>query len=123
MEQKESITFTESASDIRKPMGAVNITLFGGMDRLKKHYIDEAEKCGVNVKVLNNARVNISAQIQNADAVVIFTNKVSHLTKKEVMNVARSRQIKVLMCHSCGICSWRECIGCLINESLSSAGL
>ena len=123
MQQKEPVIFTESASDIRKPTGAVNIALFGGMNRLKKHYVDEAKKCGVNVKVLNNARANICAQIQNADAVVIFTNKVSHLTKKEVMHVAKSRQIKVLMCHSCGICSWRECIGCLINESLSSAGL
>ena len=121
MQRKEHLIITES--DIRERRGVFNIALIGGMDRLKKHYIGEAEKFGINLKVFNRTRANISAKIQNLDAVVIFTNKVSHLTKKEVMHVAKSRNISVLMCHSCGICSWRECIECLINKSLSSAGL
>lgn len=121
MQQKKHLIFAES--DIRERRYAANIALFGGMDRLRKHYIGEAEKCGINLKVFSNAMSNIGAKIQNLDAVVIFTNKVSHNAKNEVIQVAKARRIPVLMCHSCGICSWRECIECLINKSFSSAAL
>lgn len=121
MQQEKHFICIESG--IRERRDTFNIALIGGMDRLRKHYICEAEKFGINLKVFNRARANIGAKIQILDAVVIFTNKVSHLTKREVMHVAKSRHIKVLMCHSCGISSWRDCIGCLINKSLFSAVL
>jgi len=100
-----------------------NIALIGGIDRLEKHYIDEAGKLGVSLRVFNRTKANIAEKIQNLDAVVIFTNKVSHITKREVMHVAKSKNIDVLMCHSCGICSLRDCIECLVNKSFSSSAL
>ena len=100
-----------------------NIALIGGMDRLRRHYIEEAGKSGVNLRVFSQTEINIGLKIQKLDALVIFTNKISHQAKKEVMQVARVRNIPVLMSHSCGVCSLRECIDCLVNKSLSSSGL
>ncbi len=87
--------------------------LIGGMDRLKRHYIAEAEKFGIELKVFNGPEADIASKVRNVDALVIFTNKVSHRAKKEVMNIAKSRNIKVFMCHSCGVCTLRNCFNVL----------
>lgn len=92
-----------------------NIALIGGIDRLKKHYINEAGKYNVKLKVYNMTEAGIGAKIQNSDAVVIFTNKISHSFKMEVMNAVKSRKIPVYMSHSCGICSLRNCMDCIFN--------
>ncbi len=58
------------------------VALIGGMDRLKRHYINEAKQFGVELKVFTKHKTGISSRIKNVDAVVIFTNKVSHRAKK-----------------------------------------
>lgn len=91
------------------------IALIGGMDRLGKHYRNEAKRCGVELKIFNKHKTGILSRIKNVDAVVIFTNKVSHNAKKEVVNAARTMNIPVLMYHSCGVCTLRNCLNCLKN--------
>jgi len=91
----------------------MSITLIGGMDRLERHYIHEAEKFGIELQVFNTSEIGIASKMKNADAVVIFTNKVSHRARKEVMNTARSRNIPVYQYHSCGVCTLRECFNCI----------
>ena len=89
------------------------IALIGGMDRLERHYRNEAEKFGVDLKVFNTSEIGIASKMKNADAVVIFTNKVSHRARKEVMNTARLRNVPVYQYHSCGVCTLRDCLNCL----------
>ncbi len=101
----------------------INIALIGGLDRLRRHYVNAAEQSGVNLTVYTKKAVNLDTKIQNQDAVVIFTNKISHGTKIIAMSVAKSKKIPVVMSHSCGICSLKDCIECLINKSFSSSGL
>jgi hypothetical protein len=38
---------------------------------------------------------------------------VSHRARKEVVNMARSRNIPVFQYHSCGVCTLRDCLNCL----------
>lgn len=89
------------------------IALIGGMDRLERHYISEAEKFGIDLKVFTKSEPQITSKIKNMAALVIFTNKVSHRGKKEVMNAAKAMNIPVLMYHSCGVCTLRNCLNCL----------
>ena len=89
------------------------IALIGGMDRLERHYISEADKFGIDLRVFTKSESQITSKIKNMDALVIFTNKVSHREKKEVMNIAKAMNIPVLMYHSCGICTLRDCLSCL----------
>ncbi|MEK6776509.1 MAG: DUF2325 domain-containing protein [bacterium] len=91
------------------------IALIGGMERLERHYKKEAKRCGVELKVFNIHKVGIHSKIRNVDVVVIFTNKVSHNAKKEVMNAARANNIPVHMYHSCGVCTFRDFLNCSIN--------
>jgi ribosomal protein L30E len=88
------------------------VALIGGMDRLERHYREEAEKTGVDLRVFNKSEVNIASKLKHVDAMVIFTNKVSHRAKKEAMGVAKLRDIPVFMYHSCGVCTLRDCFNC-----------
>lgn len=92
------------------------VALIGGMDRLERNYISEARKLGIDLRVFTKSESELSSKIKNVDAVVIFTNKVSHKAKKEVMNTAKAKNIPVYMHHSCGICTLRDCLSCLKNE-------
>lgn len=91
----------------------IQIALIGGMTRLRNQYICEAARKQVDLRVFNTSESNIAAKIRNLDAVVIFTNKISHRAKDEVMEVVKSKRIPCKMAHSCGICSLRECLDCL----------
>lgn len=93
------------------------IALIGGMDRLERHYRNEAERSGVEVMVFNRADTGLAAKIRNVDALVVFTNKVSHRARQEAMNAAKSRNIPVFFYHSCGVCTLRDCINCLKSRS------
>lgn len=92
------------------------IALIGGMDRLERHYLDEAKRAGRNLRVFTRSEVNIGSKLKNFDGVVIFTNKVSH----QVKSVAKAHDIPVFMHHSCGVCTLRECLKCLKIIQLGS---
>ena len=92
------------------------VALIGGMDGLERHYISEAEKFGIELRVFTKSESQIASKIKNMDALVIFTNKVSHRVKKEAVNIAKARNIPVLIYHSCGVCTLRDCFSCLENK-------
>ncbi len=91
----------------------MSIVLVGGMDRLGPHYIDEAKKYGCTLQIFNRANSKMTKKLQNADALVVFTNKVSHQARNEAMATAKRKGIPVYMYHSCGLCTLRECFKCL----------
>jgi hypothetical protein len=95
----------------------MSIALIGGMDRLERHYITEAENLGISLKVFTKSESGLTSKIKNMDMIVIFTNKVSHRARKEVLTATKSRNIPVFMYHSCGICTLRDCLNCLINNN------
>jgi ABC-type uncharacterized transport system substrate-binding protein len=90
--------------------------VIGGMDRLERHYRIEAKKFGIDLKVFNESAVGMAARVKKSDAVVIFTNKVSHRARKEVMNTVKTRNIPVYQYHSCGVCTLRDCFHCLLSR-------
>lgn len=94
------------------------IGLIGGMDRLERHYKEEAQKFKVELKVFNKNETNFPKKIKHVDALLIFTNKVSHGARKEAINVARNRNIPIFMVHSCGISTLRHCLNSLCLEGI-----
>ena len=86
------------------------VTLIGGMDRLKKEYMAAAEQDGHSLKFITRNEPNFVNKIGNPDAMIVFTNKISHEAKRKAVQVARSRNIPLQMVHSCGVSSLRECL-------------
>jgi len=92
-----------------------SIALVGGMNRLEHHYKDEATRFGVVLLVFNESGVQVDSGIRNSDAVVIFTNKVSHSLKIKAVKIAKARNIPVFYYNTCGIHALRGCLECLEN--------
>lgn len=92
------------------------VAVIGGMDRLGHHYKSEAKQAGVKLKIFSQAENNLDAKLRNVDALLIFTNKVSHRARKEALNAVKNSEIPVLQLHSCGVCTLRDCLNCLTNQ-------
>lgn len=93
------------------------IAVIGGMTRLEQHYRREAKQAGINLRIFNQAEVNLCAKLEHVDALLIFTNKVSHRARREALEAVKGRAIPVFMEHSCGVCTLRDCLNCLLSTS------
>lgn len=83
-------------------------TLVGGMDRLRREYINAAKATGVDLKVFTGKENCIASQMGLPDLVIVFTSKVSHAARKEVVQYAKSHNIPLKMVHACGVSSLRQ---------------
>jgi len=89
------------------------IAVIGGMDRLQRHYREEAARTGIELRSFNGPAAHLGARLKRVDALVIFTGKVSHRARNEAMQAARAGNIPVFQVHSCGVCALRDCLNCL----------
>jgi hypothetical protein len=94
----------------------MHISLVGGMARLESHYRNEAEKLGYELRVYNKPESRMVSKIANSEAVVLFTGKVSHEARNQVVAAAKAHDIPLFMCHSCGVCSLRDCLECFARD-------
>jgi hypothetical protein len=92
------------------------IAVIGGIVRLEPHYRQEADKLGVELRLFNTLQTGMDARLRHVDALVIFTNKVSHAARREAIGAARSRDIPVYQFHACGLCTLRDCLKCLHEQ-------
>lgn len=83
--------------------------LVGGMDRLKREYIEEARRFGIKLKCFTGKEQRISNRIGKADFVVLFTDKLSHKARRDVMGKNKGRT-QLYMSHSSGVTSLRKCL-------------
>ena len=84
--------------------------LVGGMDRLRKEYIDTAKGMGVSLKVFTGQERSIKSQLGDLDMMILFTGKVSHAARQEAVKHAKANNIPLHMIHSSGVSALRKCI-------------
>lgn len=83
--------------------------LVGGMDRLRKEYIETAKGLGVDLKVFTGQERSIKNQLGDLDMMILFTGKVSHAARQEAVKHAKTRGIPIHMIHSSGVSALRKC--------------
>jgi len=93
----------------------MSVALIGGMDRLIREYIEEAQKLGIELRVFTKPVKGLHSRIRNMDAIIIFTDKVSHGLKNEAKKIGKLNNIPVFLHHSCGVCTLRDCLRCIKN--------
>ena len=91
----------------------MSVVLVGGMARLRKYYVDEARRCGIELSVFEQDGSGLAAGIRKADAVLVLTNRVSRNATRKVRRLAGKNNIPVFLDRSCGLCALRECCNCL----------
>ena len=96
----------------------MSITLVGGMDRLAKHYLGEAKKQGMKLTIFSQAHPGMENKIGKSDALVLFTNMVSHKARNAAVAAAKKQEIPIYQFHSCGLCTLRDCLNCIKKQDL-----
>ncbi len=89
------------------------VAVIGGMDRLGRHYKSAATDAGFKLKIFSKSENNLDAKLRNVDALLIFTNKVSHGARKEAINAVKRSDIPIMQMHSCGVGTLKNCLNCL----------
>ncbi len=89
------------------------IAVIGGVRRLEPHYLRDAERPGIELRLFNDPGAEVADKLCRTDAVIIFTNMVSHNARRLAKKAARIHGIPVFMHHACGVCTLRECLSCL----------
>lgn len=88
----------------------MSAALIGGMDRLKRDYINAAKGSGFKLKVFTGKESKIASKLGRPDMLIVFTNKVSHEAKREAVNFAKSKSIPYKMIHSCGVSTLKDAL-------------
>ena len=83
--------------------------LIGGMDRLRQEYIETAKDMGVALKVFTGQERSIRSRLGKPDVMIVCTGKVSHPIRAEAVKHAKACNIPLLMIHSPGVSSLRNC--------------
>ena len=96
----------------------MRIAVIGGMQRLEREYLQVGQKLGIALRIFNQAGSQMRKRLGQSEALVLFTDKMSHQIRTEAMEVARTRGIPVYMLHSCGVCTLRNCLNCLKSKEV-----
>ncbi|MDR0552230.1 MAG: DUF2325 domain-containing protein [Spirochaetaceae bacterium] len=88
----------------------MSVVLVGGMDRLRREYVNAAASQGVALKVFTGQERSLEKQLGGADALILCTGKVSHSARREVMCHACRKKIPVYTVQSPGVCAMKRCL-------------
>lgn len=87
----------------------MTVALIGGLDRLKNQYESLAEEHGIELRVYSKPKADLQGRISQVDAVVLFTNLVSHQSAREVRKLARSGNVSLICSHNSSLAAARRC--------------
>lgn len=100
----------------------MSIAIIGGMKRLEARYREEGRRRGFDLKVFNVSGRDLERKLLKMAAVVLFTDRISHNARREVVRAARLHQIPLYQYHSCGLCTLRDCLDCLLAAPADGKG-
>jgi hypothetical protein len=97
------------------------IALIGGMDRLKSDYRRMAIEYGVDLRHFERDCPCFEKRLNGMDAIIIFTNRISHGAWKIALSKGKGAGIPILMSHSCGMSSLKRCLDKIVNPVRKSS--
>jgi hypothetical protein len=84
--------------------------LIGGMDRLRKDYMQAAGTLGFDLKIFTGQERSLKKQIGEPDMIILCTGKVSHAARQEAFKYADDKAIRLEMIHSSGVSALKRCL-------------
>ncbi|MBU5426741.1 DUF2325 domain-containing protein [Tissierella pigra] len=76
------------------------IVLVGGHDRMHGEYKEVGNRYGCKMKVFTQMPSKLNKSIGDPDAIVLFTNTVSHKMALTAAKEAKRKNIPLLRCHN-----------------------
>lgn len=95
----------------------MSIVIIGGHDRMAGQYKKICMQHNCKAKIFTQMAGNLSSQIGSPDALILFTNTVSHKMVKCAVNEAQKCGADIVRCHTSSKYALNE-----ILENLVTAG-
>ncbi|WP_313758202.1 DUF2325 domain-containing protein [Tissierella sp.] len=95
----------------------MSIVLVGGHDRMHDEYKEVGNKYGYKMKIFTQMPSRFNKSIGQPDAIVLFTNTVSHKMVLTAIKEAKRKSIPILRCHTSSRNSLEETLMKLKNEA------
>ncbi len=78
----------------------MSVVLIGGHDRMHVEYKDIGDKYGYKLKIFTQLETRFEKKIGSPDAIILFTNTVSHKMIRTALKKAKKSKIPVIRCHT-----------------------
>lgn len=78
----------------------MSILLIGGHERMEEIYIRKGKERGHKLKVMSKMKTDFAKRIGNPDAIIIFTNTVSHKMVIAAETMAKKNEVAIIKCHT-----------------------
>jgi len=78
----------------------MSILLLGGHERMEEIYIQTGKKRGHKLKVMSKMKTDFTKRVGNPDAIIIFTNTISHKMVIAAEHVAKKNDVLIYKCHT-----------------------
>ncbi|HZD40389.1 MAG TPA: DUF2325 domain-containing protein [Terriglobales bacterium] len=88
----------------------MTVVILGGLDRFKHRYEALAAAEGINLRVFPGRIRNLSCKLSGADAIIMFTDLVSHSTAKTVYHHARCQNKNLICSHKSSLSAAKHCL-------------
>jgi hypothetical protein len=99
----------------------MRLTVIGGIERLKRFYLEEAKKRGHELRVFNSFEASLGKQIGEPECLLLITCQLSHCARINALKQAKAMGIPVRQIHACGVCALRACLERIGAEALGEA--
>lgn len=88
----------------------MTVVMVGGLKRLERHYLSAAAEERIDLRILNRCCPEFSRRIGGADAVILFTDLVSHESAKQVYQFARTSDLCLVCSHNSSLTAAKRCL-------------
>lgn len=78
----------------------MSILLIGGHERMEEIYKRKVKERGHKLKVMSKMKTDFTKRIGNPDAIIIFTNTVSHKMVVATEIMAKKNEVAIIKCHT-----------------------
>ncbi|WP_333638115.1 DUF2325 domain-containing protein [Tissierella praeacuta] len=95
----------------------MSIVLVGGHDRMHDEYKEVCNKHGYKMKIFTQMPSRFNKSIGQPDAIVLFTNTVSHKMVLVAIKEAKRKSIPIFRCHTSSRSSLEETLMKLKSEA------
>jgi hypothetical protein len=88
----------------------MSVAILGGLDRLKKSYVKNAQAMGYQVKIFNQRVPDLAQRLSRVQLIVIFTGNVAHPMVQDARRIGKKFNIPVGRTHSSSVAALKRCL-------------
>jgi len=77
----------------------MTVSIIGGLDRLKRDYINAGKNLGIKTKVVLKKSANVNDILSSSDAIILLTGNIAHGVAGKARSLSRQKGVPMVQVH------------------------